>query len=144
MVAQPDWHQCRYLFVQSDVAHVNTAGSNAAQHSLKPEMATANSDRLLFHKQPHLNKIVGPNGGALDIPLSAIPFRNVGEWGKQPATPVKRAICKLESEKGDDDDDHEDAKLLYSDNELDEIDGPQHKRNNSRSFSLTLSAAKNL
>ena len=107
-------------------------------------MALATSGHSLFHNQPSKNRIVGPNGSALEIPLSAIPFRNVGDWGTQPTASMKRAISRLESDFGDDDDDHEDAKFLYSDNEVDEVDGPQRKRSNSRSSSLTLSAAKNL
>lgn len=133
VVAQPDWHQCRYLFVQSAVAQ-NRSQTDAVRNE---------SDKSVFHKQLPRHKILGAASKELQIPLSAIPFRNVTEWGKQSTTAAKRTIRRLESQSSDEED-QEDAKFLYSAGDLDAVEGPQHKRPNSMSPSVGLGSVKDM
>lgn len=97
VVSQVDWIQCRYLFVQS-AASLSTQNSDST-NSLKT-----------FDEVPQdpKRKVGGPFGGALKIPIKALPSSRTGTKKNETLrrTPSKRSH---DSQLSGDDTDEEDA-----------------------------------
>jgi ubiquitin-conjugating enzyme E2 Q len=130
VVAQPDWHQTRYLFVQS-MFKPNKASDPAGQATDPAGQAT---DAQAFHSQAPGFQVYGQDKQVLQIPLSAIPLRTIGPAAAAPLRCAKRAAQLLEDSDGED---AEDIDALFMDDESDVDDGPPNKKS-SRSSSVEL------
>ncbi|KAK1761369.1 hypothetical protein QBC47DRAFT_449369 [Echria macrotheca] len=107
VVAQPDWHQCRYLFA--------LAGQGSAPPGLATSVghvARSQGPSTVYHTQVFGHKILGPMGFTLDIPISAIPRRVLSAMGAASASGIKRSLLAMQDDSGDED---EELKYLYPD-----------------------------
>ncbi|KAK3387130.1 hypothetical protein B0H63DRAFT_150298 [Podospora didyma] len=132
VVAQDDWHQCRYLFVKPERA------ADAFVPPAPVKSASAKTAGTGFHEHPDDFKIWNDAGQPLKIPLTAIPFRYVDPDANAQWIPTKRAAVRLEDDSGDED--PEDIKFLFSDDEGDAPTTPPHKKAHSRSSSVDVAA----
>jgi ubiquitin-conjugating enzyme E2 Q len=123
VVSQLDWHQCRYLFVQTS--------RTVKGPTKKPNAKTADSPAL-YPQAPGF-EVYGPSNQILKIPLTAIPPRTIGGGGVKTLGPSKRPIQRLEDS---DDEDAEDISLLLSDDEFNACRSPPGKKSASRASSL--------
>lgn len=140
VVAQLDWHQCRYLFVR-------TASGGTLPARTIPKTATGMkaviyrlAGRQSFYPQATGLEVQGQDGMPLQIPLSAIPLRAVGPSAAGPSGTAKRTVQMLEDS---DDEDIEDVAYLFSDDGPDEPSGPPSKKPASRTSSIDIAAAQN-
>ncbi|KAK3899973.1 hypothetical protein C8A05DRAFT_17666 [Staphylotrichum tortipilum] len=132
VVSQLDWHQCRYLFVQ-------TASGRGGRQPPKAKPADGESSSTSdqeFYPQATGREILGPDGAPLRIPLSAIPLRTVGPGpaAAMAFSPMKRTVQLLDDS---DNDDGEDVAILYTDAESEDY-CPPHKKSNSRASSVDI------
>ncbi|KAK3989811.1 hypothetical protein QBC44DRAFT_78117 [Cladorrhinum sp. PSN332] len=117
VVAQPDWHQCRYLFIQPSVPH----GTVKELHKEDKKPANTKFLSLASGLEP-----IGQSGKCLQIPISAIPTRNVG-LEVEPVVPTKRSRSQCSNAK-DDNEDAEDVAIVFGALELDSDADPPAKR----------------
>ena len=125
VIAQPDWHQCRYLFVERTVG----PGSEAALMQSASTPTGPKAPSKLFPQEAGW-EILGPGHAPLTVPLSAIPTGR-----KLQAKPS--SFSKRKSPKSLDSgvDDEEDRVLLFSDSEEHGVDSSYRSRKR-RSLSL--------
>ncbi|KAK4458827.1 hypothetical protein QBC42DRAFT_313354 [Cladorrhinum samala] len=100
VVAQPDWHQCRYLFIQP----VPEARGPAMEEASKLPKGS-------FHSLAQGFEPLGSTGHSLKIPLSAIPTRTVSLGSEPPSILVKRTISEQQSDA--DGEDAEDVAIVF-------------------------------
>ncbi|KAK0740940.1 hypothetical protein B0T18DRAFT_393660 [Schizothecium vesticola] len=125
VVAQPDWHQCRYLFVERTVG----PGSEAALMQSATAPTGPKAPPKLFPQEVGW-EILGPSHAPLTVPLSAIPTGR--KLQTKPSSFSKRKSPKsLDS----DEEDEEDRVLLFSDSEGHGVDSSYRSRKR-RSHSL--------
>jgi len=115
VVNQLDWHQCRYLFVRSEATTALMKATSTSTHN-----PMQGKSKGKFHKQ---SSITGPDGKALTIPLSAIPFRHVGAEPTKQAQPSKRNIWRLKDDSSD-----EEVEFLFQDGNTGHSESPPKKR----------------
>lgn len=130
VVAQKDWHQCRYLFVSSKtIPQSKSAPTKSAVvkksllGQLKQNLQDDNEQK--YHSQLPKYKVMGPDGKELNIPLSAIPVRNLEK--EHGSTVGKRAIALVEDPDSEVDD-QEDAEFLSSEDGFESSEPPLKKR----------------
>jgi ubiquitin-conjugating enzyme E2 Q len=123
VVAQPDWHQCRYLFVQTAITTTEAT-----------DLVGQATDTQAFHSQAPGLQVYGQSNQVLQIPLSAIPPRTTSPAAAVPLRCAKRAVQLLEDSDGED---AEDIDALFMDDESDVDDGPPNKKP-SRGSSIEL------
>lgn len=99
VVAQPDWHQCRYLFIQS---------APEARVAAKEEVSKL--PKGSFHSLAPGFEPLGSTGVSLKIPLSAIPTRTVSSGLEAPSILAKRTISELQADA--DSEDAEDVAIV--------------------------------
>ncbi|KAK3371673.1 hypothetical protein B0T24DRAFT_332987 [Lasiosphaeria ovina] len=139
VVSQLDWHQCRYLFVQSanQKTVIRPGRGPGLFTSLHGQQAPTGDG---IHSQDPSRVIYGPDGAPMEIPLSAIPFRDVnagsadGSVSRVSKTSMKRGVPLLEDDSSVEDD--MDIEFLHSDDEESEAKSPPHKKSLSRSSSI--------
>lgn len=124
VVAQPDWHQCRYLFVERTVV----PGSEAALMKSAPTPTDSKARSKLFPQDKGW-EIRGPGSVPLTVPLSAIPTGR--KLQTKPTSHSKRKAPKSLSS----DEEEEDRALLLSDSEEHGVDSSYRSRKR-RSLSL--------
>ncbi|KAH6621054.1 hypothetical protein B0J18DRAFT_215770 [Chaetomium sp. MPI-SDFR-AT-0129] len=131
VVAQPDWHQCRYLFVQTNAGWLASHKSTMiGKTTLRGKTAAATAGQTQapgtetgteYYPQASGRGIFGPSRTPLQIPLSAIPLRTVGPTAAltaaMPSKLPKRSVDDLESS---DIEDEEDVSRLRPDQERDD------------------------
>ncbi len=127
VVSQLDWHQCRYLFVQ-------TASNRQRPRTLPAPPPRWSANNPGYYPQAPGREILGPNGLPLHIPLSAIPLRTVGPAAAMLSSPMKRTVQLLDDT---DNEDSEDVAILHTDAES-EDHGPPHKKSASRASSMDI------
>ncbi|KAK3304218.1 uncharacterized protein B0T15DRAFT_233100 [Chaetomium strumarium] len=131
VVPQLDWHQCRYLFVQTAPAGVQSGGWWRKVTNHQTDAAEQQASDPKFHQQAPGSEVYGQSGKILQIPLSAIPLRTVGSpAAASPSSPSKRAVERLE----DGADEHtEEVGILFTDtdDESDAAQGPPRKKSAS-------------
>ncbi|KAK0706418.1 hypothetical protein B0T26DRAFT_453303 [Lasiosphaeria miniovina] len=141
VVSQLDWHQCRYLFVQSanhSTVFTSGIGLGSAGFIIWPKQQVPTGDGI--HGQDPSRVIYGPNNASIEIPLSAIPFRDVnagsadGPVSRVSKTSMKRGVLLLEDDSSVEDD--IDIEFLHSDDEESEGKSPPHKKSHSHSSSI--------
>lgn len=132
VVSQLDWHQCRYLFVQTS--------ARWAQPSLNPPTSMAPSEAKLepYPQAPGL-EVRGPSGQPLQIPVSAIPLRTIRAEQDRGLSASKRRIRGLEDS---DNDDEEDVSILFTDDEFNVPRSPPVKKSASRASSVNPEVAQ--
>ncbi|KAK4162250.1 ubiquitin-conjugating enzyme E2 Q2 [Cladorrhinum sp. PSN259] len=109
VVAQPDWHQCRYLFISPYISEYGHTHSTTKEDEAPAGVRFLSLARGL---EP-----ISQNGQALKIPASAIPARNIGT-GLDSIVPTKRTRSQLSSLR-DDNEDAEDVAIVFETLELD-------------------------
>lgn len=132
VVSQLDWHQCRYLFVQT------YSGRSLQSPGLVPDNKanTPLSDMVGgqgFYPQAPGFEVYGQGHEPLRIPLAAIPLRTIGAIAPTQRSPTKRAIS-LPAESDNEDD--PDFAILFTDDEFTPIPSPPNKKSVSRSSSV--------
>jgi ubiquitin-conjugating enzyme E2 Q len=137
VVSQPDWHQCRYLFVRTpgltDPGNPNPqAGGALITQSSEVE------DGQAFYPQVKGFEVYGQGQALLQIPLSAVPLRTIGASAVLPPAPSKRTVHLLEDS---DNDDAGDVSILFTDDEFIVVCGPPSKKSTSRASSVDLGTA---
>ncbi|KAK4142983.1 uncharacterized protein C8A04DRAFT_12805 [Dichotomopilus funicola] len=140
VVAQPDWHQCRYLFVQTTAGWLasnksamigkTTLRSKSAAATAGQTQAPVTETGTEYYPQASGRGIFGPSRTPLQIPLSSIPLRTVGPTAALTATMPsklpKRSVDDLESS---DIEYEEDVSRLRPDQERDdELASPPSKK----------------
>ncbi|KAH8899592.1 hypothetical protein GQ53DRAFT_836607 [Thozetella sp. PMI_491] len=132
VVANNSWHQCRYLFVQTNRSNDVLRQSSRAQPPAEPDQnsqamtpSNSSSGRQYFIQAPG-REIKGPTGRKIEIPLAAIPQRVVSLTPTAPNTAAKRPLQDLLDE--DKDVDKDDAVFLYSDDDSETPDEPNAQR----------------
>jgi ubiquitin-conjugating enzyme E2 Q len=132
VVSQLDWHQCRYLFVQTPPAGVQCGGwwhkVNIQGSDTEKQKASNQEINQEFHKQAPGSEVYGQMGKPLQIPVSAIPLRTVGSAAAaSPSSPSKRTVERLEESA---DEYTEEAAILFTDtdDESDADQGPPRKK----------------
>ncbi|EAQ86621.1 hypothetical protein CHGG_07874 [Chaetomium globosum CBS 148.51] len=143
VVSQPDWHQCRYLFVRAVGGKTqplvrSQSKMDAEQKALIREGKPAK--QRVYYPQAEGREVMGQGGQFLQIPLSAIPIRTVGPPSAALSGTVKRTVQLLE-DSGDED--AQDVAYLFSDDESDEPTGPPNKKTASRASSIDVAATQN-
>ncbi|KAK5660918.1 hypothetical protein OQA88_12291 [Cercophora sp. LCS_1] len=137
VVAQPDWHQCRYLFVmtnkipQTSSAPTSEIVKNIKKPLAKFEKAPKGPERA-YHDLSSGYKVTGPVD-VLKIPLSAIPFRDIDK--KRGAMVTKRTIVFLDDDSEFDDQD--DTEFLKSEDISESGEPPFKKHDKSTSAAST-------
>ena len=123
VVSQPDWHQCRYLFVQTAAGRA-LHYKNSANKDAKPEGKKKNIKQPCYPQAPG-REVCGQTGTHLEIPLCAIPLRTIGPEPKTSSpSPGKRPAQQQDDSE---DDDAEDWAMLFSDDELAHGPSPSKK-----------------
>jgi ubiquitin-conjugating enzyme E2 Q len=142
VVSQTDWHQCRYLFVQTAAGRGQTvtladrSATKKAQSQPKQEESDPN-----FYPQAKGREVHDQMGQVLQIPLSAIPLRTVGPTPATPSGAAKRSVELLEDS---DDEDVDDVSRLFSDDEFDAPCSPPNKKPASRANSMDIGASRDM
>ncbi|KAL1839620.1 hypothetical protein VTJ49DRAFT_1323 [Mycothermus thermophilus] len=103
VVAQQDWHQCRYLFARKSQAY----GTQATLTT--PSIQSSGGP---FVKQPPELQVYGVDNRPLHIPVWAMPRRTVASLGASPLRSKRK-----NPETGSDDDDTDDGLLFLSGDE---------------------------
>jgi ubiquitin-conjugating enzyme E2 Q len=125
VVAQPDWHQCRYLIVRK-TGHVDVHSGLPPQRapwkvntgaygvgglyapvqpaSVLPPGPAGGGAQIAFVEQDLTRQVFGPDGTALQIPQSAIPQRTLTSAPSSPAR-AKRKYLEIEIDGDDTEDD---------------------------------------
>lgn len=102
VVSQPDWHQCRYLFVRAkDSLDRYGHGHPFPSVATSSSQPITSSTRALL-KQPPGREITGPFGVILPLPVDSMPSRLHNLDGKKMAKAGK-VIRILDDESEDDD-----------------------------------------
>ncbi|KAK4038697.1 hypothetical protein C8A01DRAFT_37338 [Parachaetomium inaequale] len=142
VVSQPDWHQCRYLFVQTAAGRGQTIKSadRTASKRAQGQPIQEESDPT-FYPQANGREVHGQGGTPLQIPLSAIPLRTVGPAPATPSGTAKRRVQLLEDS---DDEDVDDVSRLFSDAEFDGPSSPPNKKPASRANSMDMAASRDI
>ncbi|KAL2135234.1 hypothetical protein VTI74DRAFT_9326 [Chaetomium olivicolor] len=143
VVSQLDWHQCRYLFVQTAKVKPLAKSQQPKKVSItantaENEQTSRAKDGQVFYPQAQGREVIGQDGAPLRIPLSAIPFRIIGTASERQSTPSKRRAQQLEDS---DDDDEEDVAALFTDDDFDVFNGPPSKKSASHSPSVESESA---
>ncbi|KAK4228501.1 ubiquitin-conjugating enzyme E2 Q2 [Podospora fimiseda] len=113
VVSQPDWHQCRYLFIQP----------------INPITGITNEEKPANIKFLPLAKGLEPTGQSnqhISIPASAMPTRNIGV-GRESSVPTKRSRSQC-SDSRVDNEDAEDVAIVFEALGLDDNADPPAKR----------------
>ncbi|KAK3315040.1 hypothetical protein B0H66DRAFT_482027 [Apodospora peruviana] len=144
VVAQPDWHQCRYLLVKATTNIPYRSGPNGILNTTQSTTEDEQDSTRAFHTQAPGLEVLGPDSVPLKIPLAAIPFRRVGGAGVdlQSTASKRNQIQRMEDESSDED--KEDVEFLVSDGESDTAAGPPHKKHTSRSSSVDTEVVRDM
>jgi ubiquitin-conjugating enzyme E2 Q len=116
VVAQLDWHQCRYLFVQTKSASVQPGPGQIYQAQQPTGLPAASFDDELksldpkknprsYHKQPPGFEIIGMQSKVLQIPLGAVPSRTRDLQQEKAETWNKRPYHEFEDSEDEDSND---------------------------------------
>ena len=123
VVSQADWHQCRYLFVQTAAGRVQQH-NNTASKEAKSKAKSKTTKQPCYPQAPG-HEVRGKSGAALEIPLCAIPLRTIGPEPKSSSpSPGKRPAQQQDDSE---EDDAEDWAMLFSDDELAHGPSPSKK-----------------
>ncbi|KAK4240257.1 hypothetical protein C8A03DRAFT_13387 [Achaetomium macrosporum] len=135
VVSQLDWHQCRYLFVQTPSARAQSGNRNNKAKTQGNDAGKQETADPAFHRQAPGSEVYGQSGEPLQIPVSAIPLRTVGSAAGSPSSTTKRTVERLEDS---DQEDTEEAVILFTDtdDESDAAQGPPRKKSASRASSI--------
>ncbi|KAL2155287.1 hypothetical protein VTH82DRAFT_28 [Thermothelomyces myriococcoides] len=133
VVSQLDWHQCRYLFVQTTAGRTN-------RWAQKQEINSSTATSQTFYPQAEGREAFGQDRTPLKIPLCAIPLRTIGSAPTLSPDSAKRAMLLLEESE---DEDSEDESYLMSDDEDDNFYKPPSKRTTSRASSMSAAELPN-
>ncbi|KAK3943456.1 hypothetical protein QBC46DRAFT_351343 [Diplogelasinospora grovesii] len=127
VVSQLDWHQCRYLFVQTQTKGKGRRHEPAPASKLSTKPADTNPTADSFHPQAKGLEIHGPEGNPLNIPLAAIPSRILPASGAGSSGGGQLTLHSLMKpsffqalNNDNDEEDVEDIELLSSDDEVDQ------------------------
>ncbi len=108
-MAQPDWHQTRFLFVKS-IPKGSAAPAPAQTRPSAPRL-----EAHLYFKQDPERPALGPDHAPVNIPLSSLPPRLSGHDGPGSGhTDLQDDDIAVESS---DDEDIEDVEFLFSDDD---------------------------
>ncbi|KAK1832207.1 hypothetical protein QBC39DRAFT_76845 [Podospora conica] len=131
VIAQPDWHQCRYLFVERGTVGAAAPGSAAVpiRSASQPTGSRAPSKKDRFPEERGW-EIVGRGNAKLTVPLSAIPYRGEATSAKFKTKSSRVSKRKSLESPDSDEEDEEDRVLLLSDSEKKEANTSyrSHKR----------------
>jgi len=135
VVKQPDWHQCRFLFVKSSPPpQLNPAdGVQPVPAQTATSMATATTAMLrrrVYYQQDPGHRVMGPRDKYLDIPLAALSPQGT------PSSKAAWAVGRGDVGTSSDVEDEVDAAFFLSDDRTD------NETAMSRSVSLDSTAAR--
>ncbi|KAL2256111.1 hypothetical protein VTK26DRAFT_2171 [Humicola hyalothermophila] len=140
VVAQLDWHQCRYIFVRTP--ETNPPTTRRANPPPPGSSSTPPSDVAVgqaCHPQAEGLEVYGQDGKPLQIPLSAIPLRTVGPSPDVSPGSLKRTVPLPEESE---DEDAADIAMLFTDDEFTDTPSPPGKKSASRGSSVDREAAR--
>ncbi|KAK0635147.1 hypothetical protein B0T17DRAFT_569321 [Bombardia bombarda] len=135
VVSQPDWHQCRYLFVLPK-----------SRILIPPSLPKAlGVENPIYHSQVKGLEICGEKNKILEIPLAAIPCRKLNSAsgsGPNLGTHLrKRSIHKMEDSS---DEEPDDTNFMYSDADDGQPNGPPLKKTLSCGSIVDTTAARDI
>ncbi|KAL2195812.1 hypothetical protein P885DRAFT_39439 [Corynascus similis CBS 632.67] len=155
VVSQPDWHQCRYLFVltaagrtqqqpirnQENGVSANTASQAQAAQGTSDSESDLTTSGQMFYPQAQGLEVYGRDHQPLQIPLCTIPSRTIGPTSVMSSGSAKRTVQVLEES---DDEDPEDVARLFLDSENSGVYIPPRKKPTSRAPSVDMARVQDV